>query len=125
VVAFQTISNCPTTVTAYLVAISPQLQRSARSERTAEKQTDSSLASLKAAIALVDRIPTKIDKEHARHLFESKCSQCHDLKQIDESPPHSINDVGQLVSRMVGQGLTGTPEELAAILWHLRAQYVR
>ena len=112
-------------VTAYLVAISPQLQRSTRSERTAEKQTDASRESLKAAIALADQIPSKIDKTHARHLFESKCSQCHELKQIEESPPHSINDVNQLVSRMVGQGLTCTPEELAAILWHLKAQYVR
>jgi cytochrome c5 len=112
-------------VTAYLVAISPQLQQSARSERTAEKQTDASLVSLNAAIALVDQMPSKFDKEHARHLFESKCSQCHDLKQVEESPPHSINDVNQLVSRMVRQGLTGTSDELAAILRHLRAQYVR
>jgi mono/diheme cytochrome c family protein len=111
-------------VTAYLVAISPQLQQSARSERTAEKQTHATLDSLKTAITLVDQVPSKLDQEHAKRLFESKCSQCHELKQVDESPPHSINEVHELLSRMVNQGLTGTPEELAAIIWHLKAKYV-
>jgi mono/diheme cytochrome c family protein len=61
----------------------------------------------------------------AKQIFQSKCSQCHDLKQIDDSPPKTAQQVRTLVSRMVGEGLSGTPEELAAIMWYLGTKYVR
>jgi mono/diheme cytochrome c family protein len=74
---------------------------------------------------LLAAVEAKSSLGDAKRIFQSKCSQCHDLKQVDDSPPKSDQQVRNLVARMVAEGLSGTPEELAAIMWYLGKQYVR
>jgi mono/diheme cytochrome c family protein len=112
-------------VTAYLIAIAPQLQRATRAKRTQSESADKSAQALQRAGALLAKIGATSSLADAKRIFQSKCSQCHDLKQIDDSPPKTDQQVRNLVSRMVGEGLSGTPEELAAIIWYLGTKYVR
>jgi cytochrome c5 len=110
---------------AYLVAIAPQLQRATRAKRTQTINVDKAAQALQHAFDLLATGRTTSNFEGAKRIFQSKCSQCHDLKQIDDSPPKTDQQVRSLVSRMVGEGLSGTPEELAAIMWYLGTKYVR
>jgi cytochrome c5 len=112
-------------VTAYLIAIAPQLQRATRAKRTQTINVDKAAQALQDAGDLLATGRTTSNLEGAKRIFQSKCSQCHDLKQIDDSPPKTDQQVRSLVSRMVGEGLSGTPEELAAIMWYLGTKYVR
>jgi cytochrome c5 len=122
---FDTISDDEQShVTAYLVAISPQLQQSAREQRTQERRAEKTLDAVHQAADLLVKVRSTSTPADASRLFQSKCSQCHDLKQVDNAPPHSAEEVRTLVSRMVDQGLSGTADELAAIMWHLQTQYV-
>jgi cytochrome c2 len=111
-------------VVAYLVAISPQLQESTRELRTQERTADKSLEAVKQAVALMSKVQATSSKAAAKRLFETKCSQCHELSQVHDSPPQSEEDVRKLVSRMVDEGLSGTAEELAAVMWHLKTEFV-
>jgi cytochrome c5 len=112
-------------VTAYLVAISPQLQVSAHERRTEERQEQDTLEAVRRAVELLAQWPAEHDRAHAKLLYEAKCSQCHDLQQVIDAPPKSDQDVQGLVSRMVAEGLSGTAEELAEIMWHLRLEHVK
>jgi cytochrome c5 len=112
-------------VTAYLVAIAPQLQRATRAKRTQAMNVDKAAQAMQHAGDLLARVRVTSNLEDAKRIFQSKCSQCHDLKQIDDSPPKTDQEIRNLVSRMVGEGLSGTPEELAAIIWYLGTKYVR
>ena len=60
-----------------------------------------------------------------KQIFESKCSQCHDLSLVADVPPGSADDAGELVSRMVDEGLEATEGELAQIVRHLTETYVK
>jgi mono/diheme cytochrome c family protein len=112
-------------VTAYLVAISPQLQVSAHERRTEERQGQDTLEAVRRAVELLAQWPADHDRAHAKLLYEAKCSQCHDLQQVIDAPPKSDQDVQGLVSRMVAEGLSGSAEELAEIMWHLRLEHVK
>jgi mono/diheme cytochrome c family protein len=123
---FETITEAEQSqVTAYLVAIAPQLQRASRAKRTQAESADKSAQAMQRAGSLLAAVEAKSSLGDAKRIFQSKCSQCHDLKQVDDSPPKSDQQVRNLVSRMVAEGLSGTPEELAAIMWYLGKRYVR
>src|SRR5580700_1492348 len=86
-------------VTAYLVTIAPQLQRATRAKRTQTINVDKAAQALQSAGALLATGRTTSNLEGAKRIFQSKCSQCHDLKQIDDSPPRTDQQVRSLVSR--------------------------
>jgi mono/diheme cytochrome c family protein len=86
---------------------------------------DKAAQAMQHAGDLLTKVRATSNLEDAKRIFQSKCSQCHDLKQIDDSPPRTDQEIRNLVSRMVGEGLSGTPEELAAIIWYLGTKYVR
>jgi len=48
------------------------------------------------------------DPQSARELFESRCSLCHRLKNVENAPPSSEEESHAVVARMVGYGLSGT-----------------
>lgn len=111
-------------VTAYLVAISPQLQQSAQQMRAEEEsrqqsqQAAQAITKEKAQLAALD--PTR-----AKQLFERKCSECHRLEVLDTASITSQNDAQDLVARMVEEGLTATEEELGQIVQYLTTAYAK
>ena len=109
-------------VTAYLVAISPTLQRTARMQRQkklqeAESQTAMQKATARLQIPAATTLP--FDLAAAQKLFLSRCSQCHSPLQVESAPPRSTKAVTQLISRMVRNGLRASNEELAQIVRYL------
>ena len=126
-------------VTAYLIAVSPQLQRSVKEQRqdtlTAEKARDAASSMSKGATpsagppvpvatsplsTTVPLPPTPaVDLARARRLFENKCVLCHSLQIVQASPPRSESDARNLVARMVTNGLDASGEELDLIVHYL------
>jgi mono/diheme cytochrome c family protein len=111
-------------VTAYLVALSPDLQRSARQLR---QERDRREQSQQAAASVGDETAnrTVYDPVAAGQLYESLCSQCHGTDLVDESPPTTEEEVRQLVSRMVDEGLEATQTELEQVVRYLSESYAQ
>jgi mono/diheme cytochrome c family protein len=111
-------------VTAYLVALSPNLQKSAQELREQQDRRDRSKQAA-AAVATDQAGPAAYDPAAARQLFASKCSQCHELDLVEGSPPGSEDETRELVAWMVEEGLEATEEELAQIVRYLTESYAK
>lgn len=109
-------------VTAYLVAISPRLQRSDQSRR---EETERAAATRAAAQRVAEQgvASVEYDPERGRSTFEQKCSQCHKTRLVAAAPPTTAQAASDLVARMVGEGLEATEEELAWIARYLAETY--
>ncbi len=116
-------------VTAYLVALSPQLQQSAQRLRDQALQRDGAkLAAESLATKLDDAAPDELapyDAALAKPLFETKCSECHATDEVDKTPPDSEDAARDLVTRMVQEGMTADAKELAQIVRYLTETYVK
>lgn len=143
-------------VTAYLIAITPDLQRSAKMRRIdAEgvKESSPGDAATDAPATVAEDVPLDagvsdvgataagsvdagipdatpaaapaIDATQARVVFERKCSGCHEISDVDASPPKSSVEARALVKRMIGNGLKASRQELAMITWWLNTHYVQ
>jgi len=95
-------------VTAYLVAITGDLQRSARQQREQKLKQQQTLAPTDPAAPA----PT-YDESAARKAFETRCGECHDLGEVDKKPPTSAREVKEVIERMVADnGLVAPAVEL-------------
>jgi mono/diheme cytochrome c family protein len=95
-------------VIGYLVSISPELQGAVKEKRQEEQKTET----VRAASRQLKAAPKPggaSDFQKARRLFETKCSQCHAAKLPDTK---TAEDVRELVTRMVSNGLSATESEL-------------
>jgi len=100
-------------VTAYLIAISPQLQKF-KQEQIAESQVENEMPhSAASEDALADQ--STYNPIEAKDLFESKCSECHNASRIEKFPPKSVEGTRSLLARMINQGLVATPDELTLL----------
>jgi rubredoxin/mono/diheme cytochrome c family protein len=111
-------------VTAYLVALSPDLRKSAQQRRQEQDRLERS-NELAQTVAAELAGPTAYDSTTAKQLFEAKCSQCHEATLVDESSPGSEDEARQLVAWMVQEGLEATEDELAQIVQYLTEVYVK
>ena len=105
-------------VTAYLIALSPQLQKSRGQLRDEQKRRDQSQEAA-AAVGAEEAGAAAYNPNAAKQLFESRCSQCHESTLVSESPPGSEEEARQLVASMVEEGLEATQDELAQIVRYL------
>jgi rubredoxin/mono/diheme cytochrome c family protein len=111
-------------VTAYLIALSPQLQRSTGKQRDEEDRRDQSQRAAEAVFA-GEAETASLDPEAGKQLFETRCSQCHPPALVDEVPLGSEGDARALVTRMVGEGLEATEDELSQIVRYLTAAHAK
>ena len=107
-------------VTAYLIAISPSLQKTAQLER--QQQQATSNARLAAHEATSEE--NNYDPQAAKELFEVLCSQCHELEDVDALPPETDEEVRELIERMVENGLEADEDELAQIIRYMDITYL-
>ena len=110
-------------VTAYLVALSPQLQRSVGQLREQQEQRNETKQAAADMPAENDQ-SSSYDPALAKRLFETKCSACHDTTLVEETPPDTEEAAKDLIMRMVEEGLTARDEELSQILRYLIETYV-
>jgi mono/diheme cytochrome c family protein len=111
-------------VTAYLIALSPQLQKSTQQLRDLEERRDQAKQAADAVAARPVDTPS-YDPDAARQLFESRCSQCHATSLVSDMPPTSAEEARDLVSRMVDEGLEESQDELTQIARYLTETYVK
>jgi rubredoxin/mono/diheme cytochrome c family protein len=111
-------------VTAYLIALSPQLQKSMQQLRDEQDRRDQTKQAA-AAVAKEEAAPAAYDPDAAKGLFEQKCSQCHETTLVSLSPPGSEDKARELVASMVEEGLEATQEELAQIVQYLTETYAK
>jgi cytochrome c5 len=111
-------------VTAYLVALSPQLQRSVRQLRD-ERDLRRQSAQAAATVAGNGALSAAYDAAKAKDLFEAKCSQCHMTSVVAASPPASQDAARKLVAMMVEEGLEANQEELSTIVRYLTETYAK
>ena len=111
-------------VTAYLVALSPQLQQSVQQMREQQERRNETK---RAAATLTGKReePSTYDAVQAKRLFETKCSECHKLTQVEKKPPDSEDAARALVTRMVEEGLAAKEDELAQIARYLAETYAK
>lgn len=111
-------------VTAYLIALSPDLQQSVR--RLRQEQHRQREARQAAGAAAAKPSPaTAYDVEAARQLFEDKCSQCHEASDVEKATLDSEQSVRELVAAMVDEGMEATDEELSQLVRYLTDSYVK
>jgi mono/diheme cytochrome c family protein len=111
-------------VTAYLVAITPEIQESAKKKREQNRMV---LARTDAMVTAVHDAETTtasaIDMPQAEALFQKKCIDCH---EIDETEKHGGDDVAgwrSIVAAMVEEGTELTDEEANLITQYLAIKY--
>ena len=115
-------------VTSYLIAISPELMESAKKRRAQQEIA----AHFKAAD---EGAATGEQAKQAAHAtltpgackptYEKLCAQCHQLSDVDKSPPRDIAAARALIGRMVDNGLQASPEDIEAVQFYLTATYVK
>ncbi|MCY1010690.1 hypothetical protein OV079_35020 [Nannocystis pusilla] len=119
-------------VTGYLIAISRDLQRSLKERRAQEEQREQADAVLAApppgaapAVATEPAPAQQIDAAAARKTYESVCSQCHELSEVEKAPPTSEAEVIEVIRRMVDDNeMKATPEQITHIEWHMIKVFV-
>ena len=111
-------------VTAYLVALSPQLQRSTGKQREEQDRREQSQEAAEA-VSTREAEAATLDPATGKKLFETKCSQCHPPALVDQVPLDSEGDARELVTRMVGEGLEATEDELSQIVQFLTAAHAQ
>ena len=111
-------------VTAYLIAISGDLQRSVKERRMEETQKQLAVAGVKqeaqdAAEGRAEGMPA-FDEAAAAKTFETLCSQCHDLADVEAKPPRSAEEAKNLILRMIAEnGMEAPKEDLDLCYLHM------
>jgi mono/diheme cytochrome c family protein len=111
-------------VTAYLIALSPQLQRSKQQLTEADRGRDQAKQAAEA-VAADEGQPAAYDAATAEQLFKTKCSQCHPESLARLAPPSSEDEARELVAAMVEEGLEATEDELSQIVRYLVQTHVK
>jgi mono/diheme cytochrome c family protein len=111
-------------VTAYLVAITPEIQESAKHKREANRMVMARTDAMVMAVHDADASAApSIDMAQAEALFQKKCIDCH---EIDETEQHGGDDVAgwrSVVAAMVEEGTELTDEEANLITQYLAVKY--
>ena len=114
--------------TAYLVAISPDLQKSVQLKRQQERvQVLATTVKVPAAPARIPSAPPReiADLAKAKAVFETTCNGCHALSSVEQAPPTSEAAARDLVARMVDNGLGADQAALDQIVTYLTRTYVK
>jgi mono/diheme cytochrome c family protein len=115
------------TVSAYLIAITPDLQNSAREQRKRQLEVTQAQAAVQAAFQAVQPAAApeiSYNAQAAQELFENVCSQCHPLSTVSDAPPISEEETRDLIARMIENGLYIDEAEIEIVARYLNETYV-
>ena len=118
------------TVSAYLIAITPDIQTSVRQQRQEQMRSDEAKAAAQIATvvmeaeAATDTAPVTYNEAEAKALFEDKCSQCHPFTDVEDYPPRSEEETTELITRMIEIGLYLEEEEIELIVRYINENYL-
>jgi cytochrome c5 len=106
-------------VTAYLVAITPDLQSSAKRKGREDDARRARVASLEAARTAT---VAAFDEVSAKKLLEARCTECHELDELDEHGGDDAAGWAKVVREMVSEEGAEVTEGEAAQLVQLLAR---
>lgn len=112
-------------VTAYLIAISPELQRSFSMKREQDVVADQALGTIRSG--LLGHLSLEgpgLELELCAETFEDLCTQCHGLRNLETTPPVNRDEVFDLVERMIENGLEASDDEYRQVLFYLTETYI-
>ena len=121
------------TVSAYLIAITPDIQTSVREQRQEQMRADEAKAAAQIATFTMEmdiEVETDTaetgtyDAVEAQALFEDKCSQCHPTTDVEDYPPRSEEETIELIARMIEIGLYLEEEEIELISRYINENYL-
>ena len=118
-------------VTAYLIAISGDLQRSAKERKAEEDKRKASAATMaqEAAVAAPaaagdDGNLPPFDAAEAAATYERVCSACHGLDEVEAAPPKDSEQAKDVIIRMItDNGMEAKKEELDLVYLHMVKTY--
>jgi mono/diheme cytochrome c family protein len=111
-------------VTAYLVAITPDIQRSVKRRRETNKEERQNADAVSEAVHMADDFEApKIDDAAAQALLEAKCTECHELDEVEEHGGDDVAGWRSSVAAMVEEGAEISDEEAAQLATYLAKQY--
>jgi mono/diheme cytochrome c family protein len=106
-------------VTAYLVAITPDLQKATKQKREEEIARDEAMdEAMQEEVAAAQPAPPapatpapappaptaakpSVDMAKAKRVYEDVCAQCHDLSDVDAAPPKTAAQSRAMITRMI------------------------
>ena len=118
-------------VTAYLIGISGELQRSAKERRQQEQKKTDAIADVREEakeVAVANDTAAKgdalelpaFDEAEAARTYDKVCAQCHDLADVEAKPPTTPDEVKNLILRMISEnGMEATRAELDLVYLHM------
>ncbi len=111
-------------VTAYLAAITPEIQKSTKdrrlAERAGEKNSDAMVAMAHDAEVVA---PAKIDPTRGDALLEEHCTACHELDENEAHGPDDLAGWRSVVAAMVEEGAEFDDELAGEISVYLAQKY--
>lgn len=111
-------------VTAYLVAITPDIQESMKSRRHARAAESKNAEEVAESVHLADDFEApKIDEAAGEQLVLAKCTECHELDEIDEHGGDDVAGWRSVVAAMVEEGAEIDDEEAAQLSAYLAHRY--
>jgi mono/diheme cytochrome c family protein len=110
-------------VTSYLVAITPEIQESAKQRREQTREANARNDAMVAAVHDAPLVAAPVDEAEAGALFQKKCIDCH---EIDEVEKHGGDDAAgwrSVVAAMVEEGTELTDEQADLLTRFLAMRY--
>ncbi|MCA9718855.1 MAG: hypothetical protein H6713_11300 [Myxococcales bacterium] len=106
----------------YLIAISPELQRSVKEKREQELAREKTEEAMLATVAETTAAPAakEFDEPAAKKAYEVTCSECHELSDVDAAPPTTPKEVDALIQRMILENeMKADKDTLAMVQWYM------
>lgn len=114
-------------VSAYLIAITPDIKTAVRQQRAEQMRANEAKAAVEIAASIMEvesATADNYDEVEAKELFEDKCSQCHSLGDVEDYPPRSKEETTEIISRMIEIGLYLEEEEIELITRYINENYL-
>jgi len=93
-------------VTAYLIAITPDIQGSYKQKKATQRAQEARVAEVKKAVTNAAKPAAEaapFDMEKAKTLYEEKCGECHDLDEVDAHGNDTREGWIKVVTNMVDE----------------------
>lgn len=110
-------------VTAYLIAITPDIQASTKRKRETERERSEIQEKTQEMLAAMPATPApdaaKIDEAAGKAAVEHRCTDCHELDEIDAHGGDDVAGWSKVIHDMVEEGAELTDDEAKLIAAYL------
>lgn len=104
-------------VTAYLIAITPDIQASRKSKAKQERQQAEVQEKTMEAMAKIAAADTgvEVDEAKAKEILQNRCTDCHELDEVENYGGGDLAAWNEMIARMIDEGAE-VPEDEGAVL---------